>query len=677
MSHSRRAGKGRARKTTVLLTAGMLAAVVSCSESTVPTRILTPETASLATGGNMRVKVKTFQLATNTLRIDGPAVAATASVSNSGGAIPSGVSLQAMITQGNASREAANTPLVCVDSPGDVGKLPAGNCDLAVSAMASNSSPGNGTLVPGAATLVLRVFQTINATVTELASKSVAVNLAATPAITSLALVSTTLTIDGPGTSYTTTIHNPANSLQNVLLQGEIVQGETRRAAGGTMVICGSGVGVFPPGTCTITFGAGASNSAGGGGTLVTGPATFELQLIQVSGGVETRFDTETISISLVSTDAPAFVNLTLGKTKIVIDGYSVDYTAELQNAGPPVSGLNLIGRLEQDQGAATVVHGLSGRIIDCGAGAGVLPTTGTSSCFVEHGFAFTPDPGAGALQLGPARVEFDLYTVVAGQTVVLGQQTVNVTLIPAGIRIESMTFASTDVPLEGGIQGSATIYNPGSGNLTLVVVQGYIRQGSADKGAGGREVTCGPASGSLPEGECVQPIFIVASNSSGGTGTLLPGSATYVMELLHFNGTTTTVIDTKSIPINLVATTPIILSVALETNALEIGGARVNYTATLLNPTNVPLTDVGLQAYVDQGTSSMPAGGKTLDCTLTNGQMPVGNCVVSGTAGAVNQSPGVGALVPGPALLRIELWQGTGSLHTFIVPVTLTGPSQ
>jgi hypothetical protein len=625
----------------------------------------------------MRVKVTKFQLATNTMRIDGPAVTGKASVSNSGVAIPSGVSIQAMITQGNASREGANSPLVCVDAPGDVGKLPAGNCDLAVSAVVSNSSPGNGTLVPGAATIVLRVLQTVDATVTELAGKSIAVNLAATPTITSLALGSTTLTIDGPATSYTATILNPANSLQNVLLQGEIVQGLTRRAAGGTMVTCGSGVGVFPPGACTITFGANASNSAGGSGTLLSGPATFELQLTQASGGVETRFDTETIAISLVSTDGPTFVSLTLAKTKIVIDGDGVDYTAELQNAGPPVSGLHLIGRLEQDQGAATVVNGLSGRIIDCGAEAGVLPTTGNSSCFVEHGFFLEPDPGAGVLQLGPARVVFDLYTVVAGQTIVLSQQTVNVTLIPPGIRIESMTFASTDVPLEGGVQGSATIYHPGSGNLTLVIVQGHIRQGSADKGASGREVTCGPASGSLPAGECVQPIDIVASNSSGGTGTLVPGSATYVLELLHFNGVTTTVLDTKSVPINIVATRPIILSVELETIAFEIGGARVNFDATLLNPTSAPLTGVAIQAYVDQGTSSMPAGGKLLDCTITLGQMPVGNCVVASSAGAVNQTPGTGALVPGPALLRIELWQGTGSLHTFVVPVTLTGPGQ
>ena len=677
MFHTRRARPGRARTTTLLLTAGLLTAAVACSESTGPTRILTPEAASLAAGGNMRVKVKTFQLTTNTLRIDGPAVTGKASISNSGVAIPSGVSIQMMIVQGVASVEAANTPLVCADAPGDVSKLPSGNCDVAVSAAASNSSSGNGTLVPGSATLVLRVVQTINTTVTELASKNVAVNLAGTPSITSLTLVSTTLTIDGPGTSYTATIQNPANSLQNVLLQGEIVQGETRRAAGGTMVSCGGGIGVFPPGMCTITFGTGASNSNGGGGTLVAGPATFELQLTQAGGGVETRFDTETIAITLVSTDVPTFVDLTLGVTKIVIDGYSVDYTAELQNAGAPVSGLNLIGRLEQDQGAGTVVHGLSGRIIDCGAGPGVLPTTGSTSCFVQGAFAFAPDPSAGALQLGPARVVFDLYTQVAGQPFVYGQQTVNVTLIPAGIRIESMTFASTDVPLEGGVLGSATIYNPGAGNLTLVIVQGYIRQGSADKGASGREVTCGPASGTLPEGECVQPIDMVASNSSGGTGTLLPGSATYVMELLHYDGVTTTVLDTKSIPINLVATRPIILNIAPETILFEIGGASVNYTATLLNPTSVPLTGVGIQAYIDQGTSSMPASGKVLDCTITNGLMPAGNCVVSASAHAVNQDPGVGALVPGLALLRIELWQGTGSLHTFVVPITLTEPGR
>jgi hypothetical protein len=301
-----------------------------------------------------------------------------------------------------------------------------------------------------------------------------------------------------------------------------------------------------------------------------------------------------------------------------------------------------------------------------------VLPTTGATSCFSVSAFQFSPDPGAGALELGPARVEIDLLKLVAGQEVVYGQQSVNVTLIPSGIQIESITLPSTDVPLEGGVTGSATLYHPGAGNITLIAVQGYIRQGAADKGAGGREVTCGLASGTLPEGECVQPIDVVATNSAGGTGTLLPGIATYVMELLHYNGTTTTVLDTKSIEINLVATRPVILDIALETLLFEIGGGRVNFTASLLNPTGAPLTGVGLQAYVDQGTSSMPAGGKVLDCTPTNGQMPVGNCVVSSTAGAVNQEPGIGALEAGPALLRIELWQGTGSLHSFVVPITL-----
>ena len=74
MFHTRRARPGRARTTTLLLTAGLLTAAVACSESTGPTRILTPEAASLAAGGNMRVKVKTFQLTTNTLRFDGTAV---------------------------------------------------------------------------------------------------------------------------------------------------------------------------------------------------------------------------------------------------------------------------------------------------------------------------------------------------------------------------------------------------------------------------------------------------------------------------------------------------------------------------------------------------------------------------------------------------------------------------
>jgi hypothetical protein len=265
-----------------------LTVLIGCAEPTALDRTLTPQTAALAAGGNTNVKVKAFRLSSNTLRIEGPLVMGDANIHNPGLAIQSGVAMQVVITQGAATREAANAPMACSAAPADAGKLPAGGCDLTFDARATNTTAGVGNLVPGPAVLTLRVIQTVNANVTELASKSINVNLTATPGFTALTLVATTLAIDGPATNYTATIQNPASSMQGVLLQGWIVQGATKRAAGGTLVTCGSGVGVFPPGTCSMTSSAGASNSSSGNGTLVPGAATFELQLIQSSGGSST-----------------------------------------------------------------------------------------------------------------------------------------------------------------------------------------------------------------------------------------------------------------------------------------------------------------------------------------------------------------------------------------------------
>lgn len=670
------------RTTARMITAGLLTVTVACTDRPAPTAANPPTTAAFAAGGNGKVKVKTFQLSANTLRIDGPAVTGDASIGNSGPAIPSGVSIQALITQGAATREAANAPIVCAGSPADVGKLPTGNCDVAFDAKASNSTSGSGTLVAGSATLTLRVMQTMNATETELATKSILVNLVATPTITNLTLASTTLAIDGPATSYTATMQNPANSLPGVLLQGWIVQGPggiTRRAAGGTQVNCGSNIGVFPPGTCTITFSAAASTNGAGQGTLAPGAATFELQLIQNSGGTSTTFDTKSVAITLVSS-TPRIASVTLQSTTVVIGGAGTDYTAQLQNPGFPVTDVLLQGELEQDQSGGTVVKGAGGTFINCGSGLGVLPTTGTGTCSIQFSVNALPDATGGAFEPGPARFVLHLYKAAVGvPPVEYDQKIIDVNLVRSTPTIVSITPASSFVVLDkpGAFTDiAATIYNPGAPRST-VLIQGWVRQGAARRAAGGTNVTCGPVSGTLPNGECVQASVIVANNGpSAGTGTLVPGSATFELELKQFDGTTETILDTKTIPITLVANTPSIVSITPASASLVINGPRINYTATVYNPTGAALTGVFVQEYIDQDpATSRPAGGVVLTCTATNGEMPPGSCVVSFTVGAQNTGLGTGTLVAGAARFRLELWQGSTLLDTKTVPVTLTGP--
>jgi hypothetical protein len=336
-----------------LIVAGALVAAGACGEHRQPTAPLVPSDApsEANAGGGSQVKVKKFQLSSNTLRIDGPGVTATVEIGNPGVAIQSGISVRGEIAQPAARRRAFDVPTQCL--PGDdPGFLSTGSCSMNIPATASNTAAGVGALAPGSAEFIVRVLQTTGGTEVELATKSTTVNLVATPSITSLTLASTTLAIDGPGTTWTATLQNPAKSLQGVLLQGYIVQttttGTTRRAAGGLQVSCGSATGVLSPGTCTINFGTSASNAGSGNGTLTPGAATFELNMIQ-SGNPSTTLDVKTVPITLVSS-SPVISSLSLDATTLVIGGSSVDYTVQLQNAGFPQTPVSLQGEIVQGE---------------------------------------------------------------------------------------------------------------------------------------------------------------------------------------------------------------------------------------------------------------------------------------------------------------------------------------
>jgi len=657
------------RRPRFLIIAGAVAATGACNDQRAPTALRPGVDAMFATGGNAKVKVKALQLSTNTLRIDGPAVTATVSVGNSGTAIEPGVSIRAEIVQGTATRQAANVLTQC--QPSDpAGVLPNGSCDMTIPATASNTATGSGTLVPGAATLVVRVLQTVPGSVTELASKTVDVNLVATPTITTLNLASTTLPIDGPSVNYTATLQNPANSLQGVLLQGVLVQGAVSKGAGGLSVSCGAAIGVLPPGTCTINFTATASNSVGG--TLVPGPAQFQLNLIQSNGGTNTTFDTKIVQVTLVSS-APKITSLVLASTDLPI-GISVDYTVQLQNPGLPLSDILLQGEI--NQGAVT--HGAGGFSINCGSGLGVLPTTGTGTCSLQFtAIASNTAGGGGTLVPGPANFVLRMYRApVGGPLTELDSKTVAVTLVSPNPRIVSVTPASSFIVLGAGFTTyTAAIQNPGPA-LTNVTTQGWIRQGSARRAAGGTQILCaGVPPNNLPTGACAAHGDIVGGNEpNAGTGTLVLGPATYELELKHFDGTTETIFDTKSIPITLVATTPSIVSVVLTSTTLPIG-VSTQYTATLFNPSGAALSSVVLiQGEMAQGTTVHAAGGTVLTCGPVQAEMPPGVCVMTFTAIAQNDA-GAGTLVAGPAQFTLKLYHNGTVLDSYTTAVTLTSP--
>jgi hypothetical protein len=196
-----------------------------------------------------------------------------------------GVAIQGWLVQSganNARRAAGGTAVQCGSGSG---VLPNGACTLSSVIVASNSTAGTGTLIPGSATFELDLV--VNGIV--IAQKTAAVSIVAGVSITGLILAPTTsdtLLLEGSGAGYTTTLRNIGSSLSGISIQGWISQGTARRFAGGTPVSCGSSSGVLPNGSCTISSQLAASNNTAGAGTLSTGAATFELQLVDGTGSV-------------------------------------------------------------------------------------------------------------------------------------------------------------------------------------------------------------------------------------------------------------------------------------------------------------------------------------------------------------------------------------------------------
>ena len=650
-----------------LIVAGALVAVGACGDQRQTTAPLAPSEApsEANAGGGTRVKLKSLQLSANTLRIDGPGVTAAVEIGNPGLAIQSGISIRAEIAQPAARHRAFDVPTQCL--PGDTpGFLPTGNCSMNIPATASNGAPGIGAFAPGAAEFIVRVLQTTGGTEVELATKSVTVNLVSTPAIASLTLASTTLAIDGPGTTWTASLQNPAKSLQGVLLQGYIVQGTTRRAAGGLQVSCGSATGVLPPGTCTINFATSASNAGSGTGALTPGAATFELNMIQ-SGAPSTTLDTKTVGITLVSS-SPVISSLALDATTLVI-GASVDYTVQLQNPGFQLDQIYLQGEMVQ----GSVTKGAGGFSVDCGNGLNILPTITTGSCTMRLTVIAGGDAIGGSFVPGPATFVLQLFKApTQGDPIVYDTKTVQVTLLPNTPTLTSVVPATSYVPLGAGFSGyKAIVENPGQ-PATDVVLQGWIRQGSARRAAAGTQIRCsGGPGGMLPSGTCIALGDIVASNDPivSGSGTLVLGPATFELELI-VNGT---IVDTKAAPITLVPSTTSIVRLDLESTTIQIGGST-RYHAVVYNPGISSVSGALLQGYITQGSVESGAGGVVTSCAA-NGVLPPGSCDVSFTVNPSNGGASNGNLVAGGAQFVLKLFINNVVQDEKSVQITLTVP--
>lgn len=657
--------------TRYLLLFSALAATVSCSDRTELTNPLSSgvgnrSTAAPPQGG--KVKVKTLQLSSNTLSIEGPSVSGNVDIGNSGTPIDT-VSIRGLIVQGSASREAS--PKAGVNCGGFPATLPNGTCSLTFGAAATNSGNGTGTLVPGAAVFELDVIQTVGGVETVLASKTLSITLVAPATISNVVLNSTTLLIDGPSVGWTATLSNPGLILKGVFMQGEIHQGATVKGAGGATITCGAALGVLPPGTCTFSFTVTASNAAGGTGTLVPGAATFQLQLLQSNDTTTTVLDTKTVAVTLVP-DHPYIASVVANPQIFAIDGPSTTATVVLYNpTSAAATGLRLAETIQQN----TAQRAAGGASVSCGAGDGVLPV---GSCTMTlSASASNSSAGTGTLIGQLAYLQEALIQNNGGGDQVLDTLSYAVGLLPPPTpKINSVKLNTTNVILDGpAVVDTIVLGNQNVNSFSGVNVSLSIVQGATTVGVGGGQVSCGGAPGVLPTGTCT--VTGSFSASSNGTG-LVAGAARLQVKLFQFQFPTITTYDTTSVAITIVPNALSITNLQLQSDTITIGG-NTGYTVTVYNPTNANISIAFVQGEMLQGATDRAAGGTDVICGQGSGVLPPGFCTFQFIAVASNSTGGTGTLVPGAATFRLTLLVSNGTTDTTYdvkeVTVTLVNP--
>jgi hypothetical protein len=314
---------------------------------------------------------------------------------------------------------------------------------------------------------------------------------------------------------------------------------------------------------------------------------------------IQTQVDTTfTFSISDVS----------LSSKTVVIDGSPVAYTTTVVSLTQSYKGLSVRSFFVQQQ----VRHQVGDQGVPC--------AFGSSTC------TYTNSVQATGLVPGAALFEQQL---VDPSGVVVSTRDVGVTLV-SGVTISGLIPTSANLVVGGPLSSyGATIQNPGSA-VSGVAVQGWIIQSganSARRAAGGQQVVCGSGSGVLPTGKCSTFGIIVASNSTSGTGTLVPGPATFELDLIVNGAVVSQTTAGATIVTGATIASLTMTSATSDTLLLEASGA--SFTTTLKN-VGSNLSGLSVEGWINQGTARRLAVGTLVSCGNTVGVLPNGSCVMS-----------------------------------------------
>ena len=146
-------------------------------------------------------------------------------------------------------------------------------------------------LVPGPATFEVDLKQ--GSTTLSTQTRSVTIENAA-PQVTGINPGASPLVINAAAKSFTATLFNPFAPRPDLIQVNAYIRQNSQRVwVGGQPVNCGGGFGVLPSGWCTTS-----SSYAITGTTLVPGPATFEVDLVNGQGLLQ---DSASINVTLVA----------------------------------------------------------------------------------------------------------------------------------------------------------------------------------------------------------------------------------------------------------------------------------------------------------------------------------------------------------------------------------------
>lgn len=460
--------------------------------------------------------------------------------------------------------------------------------------------------------------------------------------------------IDGELRVYFAPLTNIGAAVSGATLQGWMVQGSTRRAAGGVVVDCHAGSGVLPNGTCTMSFTFSASDFTSGAGLFVPGSATFELDL--TAGSLTAQ---RTALVTLI----PATFSMVV-PTALSLSGVPGSLGMYLNNPGTQSFGaysyqISVIqGSAQRSAGSVTP---------SCGTTAGyVLPQ---STCLASTLPSVTnASPGSGTLVAGGATLQVQLFYNGA----LAATRTSFVTLVDA--HFASASANPSPILIGGATQNySVTLTNAGN-TLTSVAVVGTIRQGSIQRTVSTVPVACTGGAGSLPTGTCTFTGSYAVPNDgglAGGAATLsLVARVTDVIGHVY-------AIDSTGVPITLLAPPTVIGVSTLNPLTIDGAGSSDSFNAIFSNP-GPSLANVSVSLRLIQGSSNRAAnaGPAPIDCGSGTGTLPSGTCTITQTIVASNNGQGTGALTAGPASLQIQLSDASnGVLLTKLVPITLVTP--